>query len=132
MIQAKIQAKMKFLELLSSKLNEFLRGFQTDQPIVTFLAETLETLWRSFMNMFILQSVMLKADTQIIQLKIDVTNKVLYKPRENINIEIGAKLYVSTYKRSPKFKESTLKSLLDRVRRTFSGLLEHMLKKSCH
>ena len=84
------------------------------------------------MNMFILQSVMLKADTQIIQLKIDVTNKVLYKPRENINIEIGAKLYVSTYKRSPKFKESTLKLLLDRVRRTFSGLLEHMLKKSCH
>ena len=58
-----IQAKMKFLELLSSKLNEFLRGFQTDQPRTLFLAETLETLLRSFMNIFIL-SVMLKADTQ--------------------------------------------------------------------
>ena len=84
------------------------------------------------MNMFILQSVMLKAETQIMELKIDLTNKVVHKPRENINIGRGAKLYVSTYKRSPKFKESTLKLLLDCVRRTFSGLLEHMLKKSCH
>ena len=33
---------MKFLELLSSKLNEFLGGFQTDQPMFPFLAETFE------------------------------------------------------------------------------------------
>ena len=31
-----IQAKMKFLELFSSKLNGFLRGFQTDQPVLLF------------------------------------------------------------------------------------------------
>ena len=31
-----IQAEMKFLELFSSKLNEFLRGFQTDQPVLLF------------------------------------------------------------------------------------------------
>ena len=31
-----IQAKMKFLELLSFKLNELLRGFQTDQSMVPF------------------------------------------------------------------------------------------------
>ena len=81
-----IQAKMNFLELLSSKLNKLLRGFQTDQPIIPFLAETLETLFRSFMNMFILKSVMLKADTQIKLLKIDVMDKNLYKPGENIDI----------------------------------------------
>ena len=66
---------MNFLELLSSKLNNLLRGFQTDQPIIPFLAETLETPFRSFMNMFILNSVMLKADTQIKLLKIDVMDK---------------------------------------------------------
>ena len=47
---------MKFLELLSSKLNEFLTGYQTDQPVVPVLAETLETLLRSFMSMFILKT----------------------------------------------------------------------------
>ena len=95
-----IQAKMKFLELLSSKLNEFLRDFQTDQSMVPFLAETLETLIRSF------KSVMLTADTQIILLKIDVTDKNLYKPGENTNTGTGAKLYVSPYKKSPKFKKA--------------------------
>ena len=62
------------------------------------------------MNMFILNSVMLKGDTQIKQLKIDMVDKNLYKPGKNIDIGMSAKLYVSTYKRSPKFKENTLKS----------------------
>ena len=39
-------------------------------------------------------------------------------------------LNVSTYKRSSKFKESTLKSFFDGVRRTLSKLVEHMLEKS--
>ena len=52
--------------------------------MVPFLAETLEKLLRSFMNMFILKSVMLKDDSQIKLLKIDVTDKKLYKPGENI------------------------------------------------
>ena len=43
---------------------------------------------------------------------------------------MGAKLYFSTYKRSPKFKESTLKSFLDGLSRTLSGLVEHILEKS--
>ena len=43
---------------------------------------------------------------------------------------MGAKLYVFTYKRSRKFKESTLKPFLDGVCRTLSGLVEHMPEKS--
>ena len=73
---------------------------------------------------------MRKADTQIKLLKIDVMDKNLYKPGENIDIGMGAKLYVSTYKRSSKFKESTLKSFLDGVCRTLSKLVEHMPEKS--
>ena len=49
-------------------------------------------------------------------------------PRENINIGIGAKLYLSTYNRSPKFKEHPLKSFLDGLHQTLSRLVEHMLE----
>ena len=49
---------MKLVEYISSKLNEFLRGFQTDQPIIPFLCAALETLLRLFMNMFISRDVM--------------------------------------------------------------------------
>ena len=38
---------------------------------------------------------MLKADTQIKLLKIHVTDKNLYKPGENIDIGMGAKLCIS-------------------------------------
>ena len=72
----------------------------------------------------------LYTDIHVILLKIDVTDKNLYKTGGNIDFGKGAILYVSTYKRSLKFKESILKSFLDGVRRTLSGLVEHMLEKS--
>ena len=36
-----VQAEMKFLEFLAHKLNTFLRGFQTDQPLVPFCVKLL-------------------------------------------------------------------------------------------
>ena len=56
--------------------------------------------------MFPLKIVMLKADTQIKLLKIEVTDESLYKPRENIDIGMGSKIYyVSTKKRYPNSKK---------------------------
>ena len=51
-----IQAKMKFMEYVASLLNEFLRAFQTDKPMVPFMAETLHTLVRFIMTMFIINA----------------------------------------------------------------------------
>ena len=36
-----LRAKFKFVEFIAEKLNTFLHGFQTDQPMVPFLCETL-------------------------------------------------------------------------------------------
>lgn len=36
-----LPAKLKFFEMVSEKLNVFLRGFQTDKPMVLFMATTL-------------------------------------------------------------------------------------------
>lgn len=49
-----MSAKFKLVELVANKLNLFLRGFQTDQPMVPFLAEVLKDILSSIMNMFIL------------------------------------------------------------------------------
>ena len=56
------RAKFKFVEFIAEKLNTFLRGFQTDQPMVPFLCDTLKELLLSLMNKFILNQTMLKAD----------------------------------------------------------------------
>ena len=58
-----LKAKFKFVEFIAEKLNTFLCGFQTDQPMVPFLCDTLKELLLSLMNMFILNQTMLKADT---------------------------------------------------------------------
>ena len=49
-----LTAKFKLVEMVANKLNVFLRGFQTDQPMVPFLAEVLKDILSSIMNMFIL------------------------------------------------------------------------------
>ena len=47
-------AKFKLVEFVAGKLNLFLRGFQTDQPMLPFLAEVLKDILSSIMSMFIL------------------------------------------------------------------------------
>ena len=48
-----IPAKLKLVKFLASKLNRFLQGFQTDQPMVSFLHDVLKEVLTPFMNMFI-------------------------------------------------------------------------------
>ena len=47
-----IPARLKLIEFIASKLNCFLRGFQTDQPVVPFLCDVLKDLLTSMMKMF--------------------------------------------------------------------------------
>ena len=58
-----LQAKFKFVEFISQKLNLFIGGFQTYQPMVPFLSDTSKEILVSLMNMFILKETMVKADT---------------------------------------------------------------------
>ena len=58
-----ICAKFKFVESILWKLNTFLRGFQTDKPMVSFLFSTLEDLLRWLMKKFILRETLEKADS---------------------------------------------------------------------
>ena len=90
-----LKAKFKFVEFIAQKLNCFLRGFQTDQPMVPFLSDTLKELLLSLMNMFILDQTMLKADTVMKVLKINTSDTGIHKPPSNVDIGMGAKLHLS-------------------------------------
>ena len=125
-----IQAKMKFMEYVASLLYEFLRRFQTDKPLVPFMAETLHTLVRSIMTMFIINETMQKADSLVKLLKVDVSDKGIYKPPDATDIGMGAKLCVSRYKKPPKFKRSVLDEFLKGVQCALSSLLSHLIEKS--
>ena len=121
---------MKLFEFLSGKLNKFLRGFQTDQPMVPFLCETLEELLRSIMDMFISASTMKNATSLVKLMNIDVHDKAIYRSGDALDIGIAAKLAVSGYKQSVHFKMSVLLKFWDGVYAGLSALTSHMMEKS--
>ena len=49
-----IPAKLKLVEFIASKLNRFLTGFQTDQPMVPFLHDVLKEILTTIMKMFMI------------------------------------------------------------------------------
>ena len=48
-------AKLKFFEMVSGKRNAFLRGFQTNKPMVPFTTDTLGDLVRDFFGRIIIK-----------------------------------------------------------------------------
>ena len=123
-------AKMKLLEYVCSLLNEFLRGFQTDQPMVPFLCETLSSLIRTIMKMYINSSVMKKHDSVQKLLEIDASDRNNFKQKDQTDIGIGAKVFISTYKGSSSFKQFKLSEFYSGAQTFLSTLVTHMMQKS--
>ena len=53
-----LPAKPKFFEMVSGKVNALLRGFQTNKPMVPFIADTLGDLARNLLGRIILKDVL--------------------------------------------------------------------------
>ena len=123
-----VQAKMKFMEFLAHKLNTFLRGFQTDQPMVPFLCETLEDLARSILGMFVKNETLREADTVLKFIKLDVTDRAIFK--QAVDVGMGAALHISTYKKSPSVKQHKVTQFYTDAQKLLSAIMAHMLEKS--
>ena len=48
-----MSVKFKFVEFVAMKLNAFLRGFQTDKPMLPFVYDILMDIVESFTKMYI-------------------------------------------------------------------------------
>ena len=72
-------AKWQFFGDTAHMLSEFLRGFQTNSPMMSFLCGSLETIIRRVMKMFIKEDVLNKAVTafRLIKIKVSETSNQL-------------------------------------------------------
>ena len=66
--------KLKFFEDIAKTLNSLLVLYQTKKPKVPFLAESLETLLRSFFANFIWKDVPESAETASLMIKLDIAD----------------------------------------------------------
>ena len=55
-----LPTKLKFFEMVSSRHTAFLTGFQTNKPVVPFIADTLGDLVSDFFGRIILKDVLKK------------------------------------------------------------------------
>ena len=123
-----LPAKLNFFEMLSEKLNAFLRGFQTDKPMVPFMATILGNIVHDLLSRIILKDVLKKCDTLYQQLQLDLTDINIRKPSKYIDIGFATRLKLdqanlsSTDQKVVTFKKEAGEFL--------AGLLKHVLEKS--
>ena len=123
-----IRAKFNLVEYIAAKLNSFLRGFQTDQPMVPFLFHILKDIADTILQMYVLTDVRSKNDTLQKLLNLDVTDVNIRKKK--IDIGVGAKLVVAEYKKHKNFNQNTLDRFYKDCGVFLSSIVKHMLEKS--
>ena len=77
--------------MVSDKLNPFLRGFQTNKPIVSFIADNLWDLVRDFFGKIILKDILKKKSNLYSLIQIVPLDKNIRKNWESIDIGFAAK-----------------------------------------
>ena len=125
-----ICAKFSFVESISWKLNTFLRGFQTDKPMVPLLFSTLEDLLRWLTKKFILRETLGKADNLKKLLKTDPLNVNTHKTPSNIDVTFAARAPVLEYNRNVSHKVSNVLKFQKGAFALLSNILSHFIEKS--
>ena len=86
-----LSAKLKFFEMVSSKLNAFLRGFQTNKLMVPFIADTLGDLVLDFFGRIIVKDVLKKKSNLYNLIQINPLDKNIRKNPESVDTGFAAK-----------------------------------------
>ena len=89
--QKVIPVRLQFFKDTASQLKGFLQIFQTDNPMLAFLAANLESMFRTLMKMFVRREVLDEAVTGYKLVKIDLTNSSNIAPSELINLPTATK-----------------------------------------
>jgi hypothetical protein len=104
------KAKLGFFTFVAKQLEGFLRQYQTDSPLIVFLAEDLEILLRSMMARIVKPDVLKGANTPLKLLKVDVNvenNLMSHDHYSSVDIGFVAESEI----RAKKDKLSTLAKL---------------------
>ena len=79
-------AKLHFFKYLTSLLRPFLVRFQTENPMLPFLAIDLDRMIRQVYGLFMKRDVANEAQTSYLLSKVDVSKKENYLPVENLDL----------------------------------------------
>ena len=86
-----IEARFTFFKYVASILKVYLVQFQTDNPMVPFLSNAIERIFRLLMKIFVKREVIERAATPYKLLRIDVEDKENHLPVESVDLGTATK-----------------------------------------
>lgn len=125
-----LKIKMKFFASLADTLNGFLVKFQTNNPMVPFLAQSLEEIIRSFASCFILKETLTNANTCLRLSKINFGDVNLQKPAADVDPGIGIKLELSALRKSGAITANQVLNFKRDVTKFLLKMCCHLVEKS--
>ena len=114
-------AKMGFFHDSANILSEFLTKFQTDNPVMPFLSDLLESILRRLMKFFILAEVIKAAATAYKLIKLDVFDKNMRLPVSSVKLTTATEAF--------RFSEGISASEKSNFRQDCIILLSRMISK---
>ena len=125
-----ILVKLKFFAKTVNELNKFLLLYQTDNPMVPFIAQSLVEIIRQFASTFILLE-KLKAATSLVSLsKIDFKDGSCHKKAADVSLSIPIKVQLSDLKKRGKISDRQILKFKSDVVSFLSSLCAHLVEKS--
>ena len=123
-----LPAKLKFFEMVFSKLNAFLRGFQNNKPIIPFIADTLGDLVRDFFEIIISKDVLKKKSNLYNLIQINPLDKNIRKNPESVDNGFVAKRKLEQVKSS--LNSANILEFKKQAGDFLAQLLHHLLEDS--
>ena len=124
-----LSAKLKFFDLVSGKLNEFLRGFQTNKSMVPFIAEILGDLIRNFFGRIIVKDILKKKSNLYNLIQIDpLDNNIRKNQEKKTQLGFAAKRKLEQIKSS--LNSTKILDFKKQAGEFLAKLLHHFLEQS--
>ena len=92
-------------------LNDFLVTFQTDNPMVPFLTESLDHVLRTLCGCFLRKDVLEETSSLYKMLKVDFSDKINQVSLDSVDLGFAIKHDVKVLKKSGKLNENQLRNL---------------------
>ena len=114
--------------MVSHKCNAFLRGFQTNSPLVSFSDDVLGRIVCDLMERIILKDVLHKATNLYQLVQIDPSDKNIRKSAADIDTGFAANIKIEESNLNP--NDSKILTIKKEAGKCLAALLSHLLGKS--
>ena len=123
-------AKLSVFSFIASLFESYLTKYQTDKPMVPFLGQDLEKMYRNVLRFFIKPNDLAKCTSPIDLLKRNLDDPSIYLKRKGMHFGFDAEEILSNLLRQDQIEVSKVSDFKKDVRQMIIVMVQKMLEKS--